>query len=459
MKIAVLNGSPKGDMSVTMQYVHFIRKNFPQHEFRILNIAQQIKGIEKEDSSFRTIIDAIREADGVLWAFPLYIFLVSSQYKRFIELITERKAEEAFRGKYTAVLTTSIHFFDHTAHAYMHGICDDLGMKYAGSFSADMYDLIKEEMRGKLKVFAEYFFEAIECRLPAPRSYPPVVGNRYEYIPGPTAPAIDAGDKRVVLLTDSSDTETNLGRMIERIRSSFSREIEVLDLNALDIKGGCMGCVQCGYDNACAYGDQDAFMEFYNSRVKTADILLYAGTIKDRYLSSRWKTYFDRSFFNTHIPTLAGKQIGVLISGPLGQLPHLRQILEAHTEWQQANLVDFVTDESGDSAVIDSLLDSLARRLVRFASSGYVKPPTFLGVAGMKIFRDDIWGRFRFPFQADHTFFKKHGAYDFPQKNYSARITNALLLLLTRIPPVRKEIYKKKMKEEMIKPLKKAVEK
>jgi hypothetical protein len=63
-----------------------------------------------------------------------YYFLVSSQYKRFIELIWERKAEGFFKDKYTAVLSTSIHFFDHTAHNYMNAICDDLEMKYLGFF-------------------------------------------------------------------------------------------------------------------------------------------------------------------------------------------------------------------------------------------------------------------------------------------------------------------------------------
>jgi len=49
MKIVVLNGSPKGDISVTMQYVHFIGRNFPEHELKIVNISSRIKAIEKDD--------------------------------------------------------------------------------------------------------------------------------------------------------------------------------------------------------------------------------------------------------------------------------------------------------------------------------------------------------------------------------------------------------------------------
>jgi hypothetical protein len=35
MKIVVLNGSPKGEYSVTLQYVHYIQKKFPGHEWKI----------------------------------------------------------------------------------------------------------------------------------------------------------------------------------------------------------------------------------------------------------------------------------------------------------------------------------------------------------------------------------------------------------------------------------------
>ncbi len=110
------------------------------------------------------------------------------------------------------------------------------------------------------------------------------------------------------------------------------------------VNGTCLGCIQCGYDNECVYEGKDNYIDFYNTKVKSADILVWAGTIKDRYLSAIWKTFFDRSFFNGHTPSLIGKQIAFIISGPLSQVPNLRQILEAYVEIQHANLVDFITD-------------------------------------------------------------------------------------------------------------------
>ena len=457
MKIIVLNGSPKGNISVTMQYVQFIQKKYPQHELKIINISQTIKKIEKDENAFQEIIDQVRSSDGVLWAFPLYFLLLPSQYKRFIELISEKKAKDAFKNRYTAVLTTSIHVFDHAAHNYMNAICDDLDMKYAGSFSADMDDLLKERGRERLILFAENFFEAIENNIPTSKAYMPVTYMKFDYIPGNVEDKIDVGNKKIIILTDSEDNQTNLGKMILRFKKSFSDEVEVINLNDMDIKGGCLSCIKCGLDNICAYQDKDEYNEVYNTKLKTADVLVFAGTIKDRYLSSRWKMFFDRSFFNGHVPSLSGKQIGFIISGPLSQIPNLRQILQGYCEWQQDNLVDFITDEYENSAEIDALLESFAKRLIRFADKNYIKPPTFLAVGCSKIIRDDIWGRFRFVFQADHRFLKEHGMYDFPQKDLKTRIKNAIMILLTKIPAFRKEFIKR-IKAEAIKPHQKILE-
>ena len=457
MKITVLNGSPKGMTSVTMQYVHYIQKEYPQHELKIINISQRIKKIESDERAFQEILDDVRSSDGVLWASPVYFFLVPSNYKRFIELIFERNAELIFAEKYTACLTTSIHFFDHTAHNYIHAVCDDLNMRYVGSFSADMGDLAKAAERERLSLFAGKFFEVIENKSLTPKSYMPVARRDFDYLPGEAGDTVDAGGKKVVVVTDSQDHQANLVRMVERFKASFSGEIEVINLHALDIKGSCLGCIQCAYDNQCAYKDKDEYIDFYNTKLKTADILIFAGTIQDRYLSSRWKMFFDRSFFNGHAPSLIGKQIGFIISGPLSQNHNLRQILETWVEIQHANLAGIVTDEYGDFTQVDNLLQDLARNLVKFADSGYIGTPTFLGVGGRKLFRDEIWGRLRFPFRADYLAYKKLGVFDFPQKNYKMRIQIAIMSILSKSPGFRKEVNKR-MKEEMIKPLQKVLE-
>lgn len=440
MKIIVLNGSPKGEHSITLQYVHFLRKKFPQHEFKIIHVSQKIKKIERDENTFSEIINEVASSDGVLWSFGLWVLAVAAQYMRFIELISERGMEDAFNDKYAAALSTSIHYYDHTAHNYMRAVCEDLNMNYVEGLSLDLLDLMKERQRQQLIIFAENFFEALENKAATSRLCKPLTFSGFVYQPSTPERKIDTKGKKVLLLTDAYDSSNNLGKMINRFRQSFSEKIELVDLNDIDIRGACLGCMRCGYDYTCQYND--GFTEFYNNRVRTADVIVCAGTMKGRYLSSTWKTFYDRAFFWNHTPSLVGKQMAYLISGPLSQNPNLMQILEASvTARQDANFVDIVTDECEDSPEIDAQLQGLAERLIRFSVKGYIKPQNFLGVAGHKIFRDNVWGRLRPIWQADHRYYKRHGWYDFPQRDFKIRTINSVLMLLTKIPGIRKRYY------------------
>jgi multimeric flavodoxin WrbA len=457
MNIAVLNGSPKGEQSVTLQYARYAAKKFPGHSFRFFPIAQNIRKLEKDEAAFEEVMKAVKEADAVLWAFPLYFLLVSSQYKRFIELIFEKDQLAAFQGKYTASLSTSIHFFDHSAHNYIHAICDDLQMKYVGAYSAGMYDLMKKEERKRWLAFAENFLDAAARQIPVARVYPPLPPQTFTYQPASSKAGADTSPKRILVMKDGQGKTGNIDAMVQSFVGNFPSNsrgnIEVVNLSDIDIKGGCLGCCKCGLDNVCDYEGKDGFIDFFNEKVKKADVVVFAGAIHDRYLSSRWKMYFDRSFFNTHMPTLGEKQIAFLISGPLGQISNLRQILEAYAGSQEANLAGIVTDESADSPAIDSLLRELAGTLIKLALKQYRQPITFLAVGGRKIFRDEVYGMLRFVFQSDHRYYKSHKLYDFPQKNFKVRRMNWLMMFLTKLPPFRKK-FLKIMKDEMVKPVK-----
>jgi multimeric flavodoxin WrbA len=440
MKIVVLNGSPKGDVSVTMQYIAYLGKKFPEHSYEILNIAKDIKKIEKDSSVWNRIIDAIRSADMVIWAFPLYYLLVCSQYKRFIELVFLRNAQEAFAGKYTVSFSTSIHFFDQTAHEYMHAISDDLGMNYLGFYSAEMQDLLSFGERERVETFASLVFSETAEKIPVQRVNPPLVASAFVYEPGPVHKQVDTGMKKVVIVTDSDGCAPNLPVMTERIRNAFSGPVEVINLHDVNISGGCTGCCQCGYDNSCIY--TDGYEEFFLKKLAPADIIILAGAVRDRYLSSTWKQFFDRSFFLGHIPALDGKQVGFVICGPFHRLPHLKEALTGWTDNGRCHAL-FVSDEVSESQELDGLLDAMAERLVRGSESGYIPPQTFYGVGGHKIFRDFVYARSRLVFQADYRYFAHHDLFDFPQAEYKIRLMNAILIPLTRIPGFRKNVFTK----------------
>jgi len=456
MRIVVLNGSPKGEVSVTMQYVAFVQKKLTEHEFDIIHAAQRIREIEKDEVAFNAVITAVKQADVLLWAYPVYYRLVHADYKRFIELVKEKKAQSAFRGKYAAILTTSIHFFDNTAQNYIHGISEDWEMKVYDGFSAGMNDLFTVSGQEKLLAFFHNFVDVVERDAPVPRVYSPIVSQDIEYCPSSDDFSVDTSGLKIAIVTDATEVNNNLRKMTDKINGYFQGTAQIVNLHDINIKGGCLGCIHCGYDNSCIYND--GFVDFFNS-LKSADIIVFAGSIHDRYLSSLWKTFADRSFFNNHVPAFSGKQMAYLISGPLRQLSNTRQILESYVEAQPANLVGIVSDEDGVPAVTDGLLRELALSSVKNARSGYIKPQTFLAVAGHKILRDAVWGHLRFPFVADHKYYQTKGLYDFPQKDYKTRLRNFGLGLLVKIPAVRKQVYGSKMREHMISGYKKLLSK
>jgi hypothetical protein len=258
-------------------------------------------------------------------------------------------------------------------------------------------------------------------------------------------------------LSDARPGQRNLPLMIDRFRRSFEDAVELHNLHEIDIKGGCLGCLRCGADNRCAYAEKDGFMEFYDTVLKSADLIVFAGTIVDRQLSWKWRQFFDRSFFNCHTPSLVDKQVAFLVSGPLSQLPELTQVYEAWMEIQRSNLVDFVSDEQLPGPGVGQRLDCLAAQLIHQSRLSYVRPRTFLGIAGMKVFRDDIWGGLRIVFRADHRAYKRLGIYDFPQRKFGRQILVRLGWLLTGLPGIRKR-FPRMIKGQMIRPYRRVIE-
>ena len=126
MHILVLNGSPKGDYSITLHTVLYLKELYPQDTFEILHVGQQIKSLEKDFSETKT---AIEQADVLLFSYPVYTFIAPYQLHRFIELMKEHQVN--VHGKIATQITTSKHFYDVTAHRYIQDNVQEMGMPYS----------------------------------------------------------------------------------------------------------------------------------------------------------------------------------------------------------------------------------------------------------------------------------------------------------------------------------------
>ena len=139
MRILVINGSPKGKYSVTLQTVNYLEKLNPQDEFVTIHAGQQIRKLEKD---FSLVMAEVEKADVLLFSYPVYTFIAPYQLHRFIELLKQSGVNQA--GKYATQITTSKHFYDVTAHRYIQDNCQDMGLKFIRGLSADMDDLTKK---------------------------------------------------------------------------------------------------------------------------------------------------------------------------------------------------------------------------------------------------------------------------------------------------------------------------
>ena len=403
MNILVINGSPKGNNSITLQTVLYLEKLNPNHKFNILNVGAKIKSLEKD---FTPAIEAIKAADVLLFSYPVYTFIAPCQLHRFIELMKEHGVNVV--GKVATQITTSKHFYDITAHQYIQDNCQEMGMNFIRGLSADMEDLTTKKGQKQATDFWNHFCWCVEKEYFEPVYVRPVTLALHQAtVPAHSSANLD-GD--VVIVTDCTPENESLAAMIARFQAVLPKKTRIVNISEYPFKGGCLGCFNCAVDGTCIY--KDGFDTFLREDIQKAHAIVYAFTIRDHSMGARFKMYDDRQFCNGHRTVTIGMPIGYLVSGCYSVETNLQTIIEGRANVGQNILAGVATDEFDPNAEIDRLADSLVYAL----EHKNVGPQNFLGIGGMKIFRDLIY-QMQGMMRADHKFFKAQGQYDFPQKN------------------------------------------
>ncbi len=440
MKAIIINGSPKGDYSVTLQYARYMLKNsIPDYE--VLNIGKNIAKYENNVSELKKAADSIRNSDCVVWAFPVYTFLVPYQLLKFINLMIDNGLSNAFEGKYSCSVSTSKHFFDHTAHEYIRYVSQTVNMKFVDSYSADTDDLKSETNRCILKTFGSKFRLAVENKIPVREKY--YIENRdiqsldfMEINPGVKK---ETTVKKILILTDTSDENSNLIKMTETFRNHFKYETEVVNINDRRILGGCLGCLHCVFFYRCVY--KDGYEDFYKNTILNTDILIYGITVKNGYFDPIWKKYFDRAFCNGHRLSRHGKSCAYILSGNVKNNPVVNEVIEGRAQVGGENLVGMVSDDEINADAVYGLLADLAGKVEYDVENHSVNPSMFPGVGGTKVFRDLIYSM-RGIMKEDHRFYRKHKIYDFPQKDIKSHIFNLSMAIMLSSKKIKKEAFK-----------------
>jgi multimeric flavodoxin WrbA len=442
MKFLILNGSPKGKYSITVHTCLYLEFLHPEHQFTYLNVGQTIKSLEKD---FSPAEKALTEAELILFSYPVYTFIAPYQLHRFMELLKESSID--LRGKFASQITTSKHFYDMTAHRYIQENCDDLGLRYVRGLSADMDDLTTKKGQKDAQDFFKYLIWSVENG-----SYEQAHANASSTeCVAATVPECNEGKSGdVVIVTDCEKENTQLANMIARFQAKMPRKTRVINIREYPMKGGCLGCFNCAVSGKCVY--KDGFDHFLRNEIQTAESIVYAFSIKDHSMGARFKMYDDRNFCNGHRTVTIGMPVGYLVSGNLAVEANLQTIMEARAQVGSNFLAGIATDQQDT----DGSIDLLCQRLSYALENKYVPPQNFYGVGGMKVFRDLIWlmqGMMR----ADHKFYKAHGQYDFPQKQWPKMIAMYAVGAMIANPKLKAKIGNQ-MNEGMVMPYKKVLD-
>lgn len=432
MKILVINGSSKGKNSITYQTIRFLQRKFPKDEFEVIHAGAQIGALEQD---MWLVKEGARNAQMILFAYPVYTFIAPSQLHRFIQLMKEWEINVS--GKYMTQITTSKHFYDVTAHRYVEDNCRDMGMRILRGFSADMGDLLTK--KGQLEVitywnYIKHIIQEETSPFEKEQDLTPFHEKDRKY--------------QVVIVTDCKKENSRLRRMIVDFRKALPFASHVVNLQNFEFQGGCLGCFHCAADGTCIY--QDGFDGFLR-KIQRADSIVYAFSIQDHSMGALFKTYDDRQFCNGHRTVTAGKPTAYLVDGEFSQEKNLQMILEARSQVGGNFLAGIATNEGVGEDTIETCADKLAYALKHRMTVN----ENFYGVGGKKIFRDLVY-EMQGMMQADHRFYKEKHLYDFPQKKLGTILFMKLIGCLLNAPLTEKRVQPK-ITEGMLMPYEKII--
>lgn len=455
MKILVLNGSPKGEKSVSLFYAKYLINQFPSISFEIKQISSQIKSLEKDTGKFNELISEIKSADGIIWTSPVYVLSIPGQIIRFFELLRKRCEPDILKGKYVSAICTSMHFFDHNAMFHLQAETESFKGLFIDGFSAEMFDIKKTEIKRNIKKFAQVLFSYISKNKPVTKRFDFDEKHKSTKIRF-TANLNNVKELKhtgtVVLVSNATETDENINEMIKLFNKKMGNKVHQILLKDTEIKGGCLGCLQCSQKGICVYKDD---YEKHKIFLKNADALIYALKIENNSFGSKFKYFADRNFSNGH-RIKSNFYTAFLISGNLSKEPIAQNIIDGINYGGNSGFEgNIISDEYDSSYEIELLIETLCENLVYNIEQQYQKPKNFYGISAHKIFRDLIYSTSSFQ-RKDDKYYKKNGLYDFPTRDYKTRLLNFIFKVITLNKKIRKT-FNQKINVAMIQELEKAI--
>lgn len=416
MKITVLNGSPKGTLSVSYHHMLFLEKHFKEATFEYAHIGKRIKTYE--GLILDQLVEQMIDSDLIIWLYPVYTFTVPYQMMTFINRLMKHPNKHMLEGKKVTQFSTSKHFYDITAYNYVKEVSISLNMNHLSGMTADMNEMITEKGRYKMIAFFDQLKDSVENHLDFRTTpFPKVSLKDFDY---GALPEPDKEPGKILVVYNGQDYSTNVKNMISAFENLCKYEVHRLDISNVKIQGGCLGCLKCAFVGTCVYRDE--FEEIYQNKIMDADVLIYASDIENHYIHQDFKLIDDRAFYNGHRVNVQSKASGYLLNGSLLHEPNLKQIIEARAEVGHMVYLSPVTTYEDDVLI---QIKRLCHEVEYFIENRPYPKNSFLEVGGMKVFRDLVY-EMRSMMIDDHVYYKKNKLYDYPKPR---RILNFFMTL------------------------------
>ena len=235
MKILVLNGSPKGKNSTTLQTVRYLQTLHPEHRFAVLPVGQHIRRYEQDFSPARK---ALAGADVVLFCYPVYTFLVPYQLQQFLELVRPTgwtsPGRSPPRSPPPSISTTSPPTGSWRKPASI------WGCGWSGASRRTWRTSSPEKARRRPGCSSS------SCCSPAPTAAffrpPPARPARAPAAYQPTLPQAEKRPgKEVVIVTCCGEEAPTLAHMVQDFQAALPYPSRVVNLQDFPFRGGCLG--------------------------------------------------------------------------------------------------------------------------------------------------------------------------------------------------------------------------
>ncbi|MCQ2531705.1 MAG: hypothetical protein MJ093_03255 [Saccharofermentans sp.] len=265
MKICVLSCSPKGETSLTLQTINFLKKYYPDDEF-IVHLTTKVTCEE-------SVIDCACESDLIMILSSIFHLNVHSQMMSMLDQLAagmKAKLGDDINKKFFTYITSSNFLYDVGAHKYVSRWIE--GEKLNGLRFLSLKDdsMLTETGREEVYRWFQYTKETIDIRRTG--NVPQVTEKRRVAI-------INAG-----LAASTVDKVANLYK-------ARGCDVECFNLDEYKI-APCTACFACYSNRICCM--KDDFVDLVDKIGTGTDLLVNLGNLKYGMLGQKYKTYIDR---------------------------------------------------------------------------------------------------------------------------------------------------------------------